>query len=96
MLCHLCLRTYFIDISITGSRTVPLGERSRVICSTPVPVESIEWLDQSNTLVREGMSVQELMLDIRITASSNYFTCRVRFDEEFVESERMTITGGKL
>ena len=87
---------YIIAISITGSRIVPLGERSRVMCYTPVPVESMQWLDESNRVVREGMSVQELLLDINITAASNNYTCRVRADGGFTRSERVTITGGKL
>ena len=86
----------FTAISITGSRTVPLGERSRLRCSAPFPVESIQWLDKSNRVVREGTSVQELVLDLTITAASNSYTCRVRADGGYIRSERVTITGGKL
>ena len=87
---------YILAISITGNRIVPLGERSSIRCSTPVPVESIQWLDESNRVVREGMSVQELVLSLTITAASNNYTCRVGADGEFMRLERVTITGGKL
>ena len=83
----------YIAVSITGSRIVPLGERSRVRCSTPVPVESIQWLDESNRVVREGTSVQELVLNLAITAVSNTCTCMVRTDAGYMRSERVTITG---
>ena len=53
-------------------------------------------MDESNRVVREGMSVQELLLDINITAASNNYMCRVRADGGFTRSDRVTITGGKL
>ena len=85
-----------LAISITGNRTVSLGERSRVRCSIPFPVESIQWLDESNRVVSERTSVQELMLDVTITAASNNYTCRVRADGGYMRVEKVTITGGKL
>ena len=88
----------FTAITITGNRTVPLGERSRVKCSTPVLVESIQWLEESNRVVREGMLVQELVLSITITTASTNYTCLVMSaaGERFMWSETVTITGGKL
>ena len=70
---------FFLAISITGNEVFELGETSRVRCSTPVLVESMRWLDESNRVVREGASVQELVLSLTITAPHNNtrYTCRV-------------------
>ena len=68
-------------IDITGNKVFQVGEITAITCSTPVPVQCIQWLNGSNTVVREETSVQELVLDITIAASHNNteFTCRVSF-----------------
>ena len=83
-------------IAITGNRVFQLGERSRVRCSTPLPVESIQWLDESNRVVREGMSVQELVLNLTITAAHNNtrYTCRVS-DGSYTGTLSINITTGR-
>ena len=80
--------------AITGNRIFLLGETSGVTCSTPVPVESIQWLDESNRVVREGTSVQELVLNLTITAEHNNtrYTCRVKGS---LESQSINITTGR-
>ena len=80
-------------IAITGNRVFQLGEATAITCSTPVPVQSIQWLDESNSVVREGTSVKELALDITIAAShsNTEFTCRVSFHEGLMASDTITI-----
>ena len=87
-------------IDITGNRVFQLGETTAITCSTPVPVQSIQWLDESNSVVREETSVQELALDITIEARHNNteFTCRVSFHGGLTASDAITIStiGKKL
>jgi hypothetical protein len=73
-----------------------LGEMSRITCSTELPVQSIQWLDESSRVVREGTSVQELVLDLTIAASHNNsrYTCRVSHGG-FMESQNITIRTGR-
>ena len=80
-------------INITGNRVFQLGETTAITCSTPVPVQSIQWLDESNSVVREGTSVQELVLDISIAAShsNTEFTCRGSFHGGLTASDTITI-----
>ena len=63
----------------------------------PVPVESIQWVNESNTVVRSGVNLQELILNIMITPSSNNtrYTCRVRDSSGFRESEVVIKVGSK-
>ncbi len=79
-----------VVINITGNRLFQLGETARIICSTPVPVQSIEWVNQSNRILT---SVQELELSIMITTSSNNtrYTCAASDGGGFMESETITI-----
>ena len=81
-------------IAITGNRIFLLGERSRLMCSTPVPVESIQWLDQTNRVVMEGTSVLELVLELTIATAHNNtrYTCRVRINGVAMASKRITIS----
>ena len=65
---------------MTGTNSVyQVGEISEIRCSTEVLVQSIQWLDESNRVVRQGTSVQELVLDLTVAASHNNsrYTCRV-------------------
>ena len=80
-------------INITGNRVFQLGEATAITCSTPVPVQSIQWLDEFNNLVRQEISVQELALYITITASHNNteFTCRVNFHGGLTASDTIII-----
>ena len=80
-------------MNITGNTVFQPGETTAITCSTPVPVQSIKWLNESNSVVREGTSVQELALDITIAASHNNteYTCRVSFHEGFTASDMITI-----
>ena len=82
-----------LAINITGNRLFQLGETTSIICSTPVPVQSIQWIGDSNTIVRNGTSVQELPLNIMITPSSNNtkYTCIVSDGGGFVQSETIII-----
>ena len=83
-------------INITGNRVYELGEISGINCSAEVPVQSIQWLDGSSGVVREGTSVQELVLDLTIAASHNdsRYTCRIS-QGTFVESQMITISTGR-
>ena len=83
-------------LGITGNGVYQLGETSEIRCSTEVPVQSIQWLDESSGVVRQGTSVQELVLDLTIAASHNNsrYTCRVR-QGTFMESETINITTGR-
>ena len=85
-------------INITGNRDFQLGETTTITCSTPVPMQSIQWLDESKSVVREGTSVQELLLDITIVAShsNTEYTCRISFHGGLTASDTITIrTNGK-
>ena len=68
-----------------------------ISCSTPVPVNSLQWVDSSNnSIVREGRAIQELVLDIDIRVDSNgtQYSCRVVEGEFTAESENITIDVG--
>ena len=87
-----CFVKFHTALTITGNRVYQLGETSSISCSTGVPVQSIQWLDVSGGVVREGTSVQELVLDLTIAASHNNsrYTCRVS-QGTFMESMMITI-----
>ena len=87
--------SFVTALTITGNRVNQLGETSRIRCSTEVPVQSIQWLDGSSGVVRQGTSVQELVLDLTIAASHNNsrYTCRVS-QGTFIGSQIITITTG--
>ena len=79
---------------ITGNRVFQLGETTAITCSTPVPVQFIQWLDESDSsLVKNGTSVQELALDITIAANhrNTGYTCRVSFYGGLTASDTITI-----
>ena len=80
-------------ITISGNTTLRLEEKSRLKCSTPFPVESIQWLDQSNRVVREEMPAQELVLELSATAfhHNSRYSCRVRINGQFVDSRSIFI-----
>ena len=86
-----------LAISVTGNGLLQLGDITRISCSTPVPVESLQWINSyNNSIVREGRDVQELVLDIGIRVDSNgtqYF-CRVMEGNFTAESENITIDVG--
>ena len=88
----------FIDkaIDISGSRLYEQGGTTNITCSTPVRVQSIQWVDQSNTVVRGGMAVQELLLNI-MSLNSNYdsttYRCVIN-DSMYTESRNITINVG--
>jgi hypothetical protein len=84
-------------LDVSGNRVYELGETSEIRCSTELPVQFIQWLDESSRVVREGTSVRELVLDLTIAVSHNNsrYTCRVSHGE-FVESRNVTIRTGKL
>ena len=74
------MNSFVTALTITGTRSVyQVGEASEIRCSTGVPVQSIQWLDGSSVVVREGTSVQELVLNLTIAAShsNSRYTCRV-------------------
>ena len=82
-----------IAVSINGRTVIQQGGVTAITCSTPVPVQSIQWLDESNSVVREGTSVQELALDVTIAAShsNTEYTCRVSFHGGLTASDTITI-----
>ena len=82
----------YTALTITGNRVYQLGETSEIRCSIGVPVHSIQWLDGSSVVVRQGTSVQELVLDLTITAnhSNSRYTCKVGHGT-FMESLMITI-----
>ena len=74
------MNSFVSALTITGTNSVyQVGETSEIRCSTEVPVQSIQWLDESSGVVRQGTSVQELVLDLTIAAShsNSRYTCRV-------------------
>ena len=79
----------YAALAITGNRVYQLGETSGIRCSIGVPVQSIQWLDGSSGVVRQGTSVQELVLDAASHNNSRY-TCRVS-QGMFMESLMITI-----
>ena len=83
----------YIAVSINGDTIIQLGQATAITCSTPVPVQSIQWLDGSNSVVREGNSIQELALNVTIAArrSNTDFTCRVSFHGGLTASDTITI-----
>ena len=84
-------------LTITGTNsTYQLGETYGIRCSTEVPVQSIQWLDGSSGVVRQGTSVQELVLNLTIAASHNNsrYTCEVR-QGTFVTSKQIIIRTGR-
>ena len=84
--------SFVTALIITGNRVYQLGETSEIRCSTEVPVQSIQWLDGSSGVVRQGTSVQELVVDLTIAASHNNsrYTCRIS-QGTFKESQIITI-----
>ena len=94
--CFIIISTfYYIAIVITGNRVFQLGETSGISCSTPVPVQSIQWLNGSNREIelREEAPVQELVLALTIAAHHNNsrYTCTVRANGGFTESTRISV-----
>ena len=87
----------FLAIQVTGNGLFQLSDTTRISCSTPVPVESLQWVNSfNNSIVREGRDVQELVLDIDIRVDSNgtqYF-CRVVEGNFTAESDHITIVVG--
>ena len=83
---------FYTALTITDNRVYQPGETSGINCSTEVPVQSIQWLDGSSGVVRQGTSVQELVLNLTIAAShsNSRYTCRVR-QRTFMESLMITI-----
>ena len=69
----------FVVLSISGNRLFQLGETTSIRCSTPVPVQSIQWVDEMDRVVVNGMAVQDLELNIMITPDSNntMYTCKI-------------------
>jgi hypothetical protein len=82
-----------LALTISGNKVYQIGETSEIRCSTELPVQSIQWLDESSRVVREGTSVRELVLDLTIAAGHNNsrYTCRVSHGG-FTESSNITIT----
>ena len=90
---------FVIALIITGTKSVyQVGKTSQIICATGVPVQSIQWLNGSSGVVREGTSVQELVLDLTIAASHNNsrYTCKISQGTFIGEQEIAIITGGKI
>ena len=87
-----CFVQFHTALTITGTRVYQLGETSEIRCSTEVPVQSIQWLDESSGVVRDGTSGQELVLDLTIADSHNNsrYTCRVS-QGTFMKSMMITI-----
>ena len=95
ILWHNTLTTKAIDIS--GSRHYEPGGTTNITCSTPVPVHSMQWVDESNTVVSNGTAVQELLLNI-MSLNSNHdnttYGCAVSDGSGFMESRHITISVG--
>ena len=84
-----------VAFSITGNRVYQLGEMSEIRCSPERQVQSIQWLDESSGVVRQGTAVQELVLNLTIAASHNnsMYTCNVT-EGTFMGSRIITIATG--
>jgi hypothetical protein len=81
-----------LALTINGNRVYRLGETSEIRCSTELSIQSVQWLDESSRVVREGTSVRELVLNLTIAASHNNsrYTCRVSHGG-FMESQSVTV-----
>ena len=66
-----------------------IGETSEIRCSTGVAVQSIQWLDGSSRVVRQGTSVQEIVLDLTIAASDNNSRYKCKISQGTFIGERM-------
>ena len=94
------LKFCFLVISVTGNGLFQLGDTTRILCSTPISVDILQWVNSYNDLiVRKNTTVHELILDIDIRVDSNgtqYF-CRVMEGNFTAESENITIyVGGNV
>ena len=85
----------FLALTITGNETLNLGEFSGVVCSTEVPVQSIQWLNKSDGVtIRNRTLVQELELNFTAHAYHNNtrYTCAISTDNGFRASKSINIT----
>lgn len=84
---------FFAAVDINGNASIQLAQTTTITCSTPVPVQSIKWLDESNAVVRNETAVQELILNITAYSSLNntIFTCTVSDGRGFMESKQVSI-----
>lgn len=88
-----------LAIKITGNGPYNVRETTKIRCSVPINVTSIQWMNLSGTTSEgnvERANTRELLLNIVITMLSNNtrYRCTVRDDRGFVESENITITVG--
>ena len=88
-------------INITGNRFYELGSITNLLCSTPVEVQTIQWIavDDSNRIVTQSMTTVQLILNASVMDSSNNtrYMCRVVSEEYMGMSDAIVINvGGKL
>ena len=88
-------------INITGNKFYELGSITNLLCSTPVEVQTIQWIavDDSNRVVRQSMTAVQLILNVSVTDSSNNtrYICRVMNEEYTGMSDAIVINvGGTL
>ena len=91
---HFVIVSSLTVLSVTGNRLFQLGETTSIGCVTPVPVQSIQWMNESsNMVVISGTSTTQLELNILISALSNnaQYTCIVSDGGGFLESETINI-----
>ena len=85
-----------LAINITMSRLFEVGVATDIVCSTVVPVQSIQWLAvDENMEVNSSMEVSVLELRLLVTSRHNNtrYRCSVS-DGEFTESKDITISLG--
>ena len=79
-----------IATGIFGDRQYELGETTSITCSTPVPVQSIQWV---NVSTRSIIGSPELSILIDPSSEGMMYRCDIR-DGSFRESETITIQVG--
>jgi hypothetical protein len=81
---------------ITGNGVLHLGTFSGISCSTEVPVQFIQWLNESDSMMihNNRTLVQKLELNFTINAFHNNtrYTCTISTDNGFRASKNITIT----
>ena len=70
-----------------------LGETTAITCSTPVPVQSIQWLDESDREWSSASTAQDLTLNFSIDdcRAVSVFTCGVHDGGLFTETQEVSI-----
>ena len=90
---------FLYAILITGSRLYQLGETANITCFALVPVDSIQWINESNgvNISSNTDPASELEISFKITSNRNntVYTCRISSDG-IIESINITVYGKEV